>query len=268
MSAAPAARPAAGYFPCGIPYNRFGRGPRPLVIIQGLLFENKPQSSLVNAMYSFLRDDYTVWSVLRKPAMPLGYTFRDMASDLAGMIRGEFGGAVDVLGISTGGSLCQQFAGDHPDLVRRLVIHSAAYRLNDDARAAQLAVGRLAAQGQWRKTWAALLRFSIRPSWRRAAQVGLASFVLSRRNPSDPSDLLITIDAEDKFDFRARLCEISAPTLVIAGEDDPFYSPELFRDTARGIPHARLILYPNMGHPAAGKQFQRDTLAFLRAEGG
>jgi hypothetical protein len=33
-----------------------------------------------------------------------------------------------------------------------------------------------------------------------------------------------------------------------------------------GIPNARLILYPGMGHPASGKQFERDVLAFLRAE--
>jgi pimeloyl-ACP methyl ester carboxylesterase len=219
---------------------------------------------MVNATYNFLRDDYTVWSVLRKPAMPLVYTFRDMAGDLAGMIRAEFGRAVDVLGISTGGSLCQQFAADHPDLVRRLVIHSAAYRLSPQARIVQREVGRLAAQGQWRAAWTTMLRYSIRPTWYSGAQVALASFILSRSNPSDPSDLLITIEAEDQFDFRDRLCEISAPTLVIAGADDPFYSPELFRDTARGIPGARLILYPNMGHPAAGKQFERDTLAFLR----
>jgi len=30
----------AGYFRSGLPYNRFGHGPRPLVIFQGLMFEN------------------------------------------------------------------------------------------------------------------------------------------------------------------------------------------------------------------------------------
>lgn len=67
-----------------------------------------------------------------------------------------------------------------------------------------------------------------------------------------------------RFDFTKRLAEIVAPTLVIAGERDPFYSVELFRATAAGIPNARLVLYPGMGHPAAGKQFARDVLAFLR----
>ena len=42
------------------------------------------------------------------------------------------------------------------------------------------------------------------------------------------------------------------------------YSEALFRATAVGIPNARLILYPGMGHPASGKQFTRDVRAFLR----
>ena len=69
--------------------------------------------------------------------------------------------------------------------------------------------------------------------------------------------------AEDVHDFRDRLDEITAPTLVIAGTDDPFYTEALFRETAVGIPGAKLILYPGMGHPAHGKQFARDVLAFL-----
>ncbi len=40
------AKRGAGYFRSGLPYNRLGHGPRPLVIFQGLMFENKPQSGL------------------------------------------------------------------------------------------------------------------------------------------------------------------------------------------------------------------------------
>ena len=80
----------------------------------------------------------------------------------------------------------------------------------------------------------------------------------------DPSDLVVTAEAEDTHDFKDHLGEISAPTLVVAGDRDPFYTETLFRETAEGIPNARLILYPGMGHPASGKQFGRDVLAFLQ----
>jgi hypothetical protein len=56
----------AGYFRSRLPYNRFGHGPRTLVIFQGLMFENKPQSGLALGMHNFLREDYTAYSVLRR----------------------------------------------------------------------------------------------------------------------------------------------------------------------------------------------------------
>jgi pimeloyl-ACP methyl ester carboxylesterase len=113
-------QPTAGYFRSGLPYSRLGRGPRPLVVVQGLTFENKPQPGLATAMYRFLGQDYTVFSVLRRPGLPQGYTLADMAADYAAMIREEFGGPVDVIGVSTGGSIVQPLAADYPDVVRRL----------------------------------------------------------------------------------------------------------------------------------------------------
>ena len=103
------------------------------------------------------------------------------------------------------------------------------------------------------------------PAASAGAQVAVASTLLSLRPPADPSDLMITVEAEDQFSFREHLARITAPTLVIAGDRDPFYSPALFREIAAGIPNARLILYPGMGHPASGRQFKQDLLAFLRA---
>ena len=82
--------------------------------------------------------------------------------------------------------------------------------------------------------------------------------------PDDPSDVVVTIEAEDKLDFKDRLWQIKAPTLVVAGAEDPYYNVDLFRETAAGIPQARLILYPRMGHPASGKQFRQDVLGFLK----
>lgn len=85
----------------------------------------------------------------------------------------------------------------------------------------------------------------------------------SLATPRDPSDLVVTIEAEDAHHFRSRLCEISAPTLVVAGADDPYYTRRLFEETAAGIPDGQLVLYDRMGHPAHGAQFARDVRTFL-----
>lgn len=81
--------------------------------------------------YGFLERAYTLYAVLRKPGLPQGATLKDMANDYAALIRQEFGGPVDVIGVSTSGSIALQFAADHPDLLRRLVIHSSAYTLGE-----------------------------------------------------------------------------------------------------------------------------------------
>jgi len=261
---------SAGYFRNGLPYNRFGHGPRPLVVFQGLFFENKPFSNLsarfMLGMYKALGEDYTIYSVMRKPGLPGGYSMRDMADDYATMIRQEFGGPVDVIGTSTGGSIALHFAADHPDLVRRLVIHSSAHTLGDRAKAVQMETGRLARQRKWREAYTVMLGPMFLPMPAGKIMLWLASRVMSLSAPQDPSDLVVTVEAEDKHEFKDRLHEITAPTLVVAGAEDPFYTEQLFRETAEGIPNARLILYPHMGHAASGKQFERDVLAFLRGE--
>ena len=145
--------------------------------------------------------------------------------------------------------------------MRRLVIHSSAHRLSDPARAAQLEVGRLAGQRRWREAWAVLLRFMLGQSRRAHLQAWLASTILGLSKPTDPSDLIVTLLAEDQFAFQQQLARIAAPTLVIAGDRTRSTRPRSSR-TAAGIPNARLCLYEKMGHPAGGKQFRRDVTRF------
>jgi pimeloyl-ACP methyl ester carboxylesterase len=261
--------PPSGYFRSGLPYVRAGKGPRPLVIFQGLMFENKPQSGMTFG-YGFLEKAYTLYAVLRKAGLPQEYTLKDMADDYAEMILQEFGGPVDVIGVSTGGSLAQHFAADHPELLRRLVIHSSAHTLGEAGKQLQLEIARLARQGHVLQAWNTMIRYVL-PSagiWKllNPPLAWTAARLLSLGRKPDLSDLVVTIEAEDQHAFKDRLSEISAPTLVIAGADDPFYTPVLFRETAAGIPNARLVLYEKMRHPATGKQFERDVLEFLREE--
>jgi pimeloyl-ACP methyl ester carboxylesterase len=231
------------------------------------MFENKPlaglSARLMTGVYRFLDAEYTTYLVTRKPSLRQAYSMQNMADDYADMIREEFGGPLDVIGTSTGGSIAQHFAADHPDLVRRLVIHSSAYTLGEIGRQAQLQIAHFARQHQWRAAYAIVLRLLVSRSRLAGAIIALGSRVMALSVPRDPTDLVITVEAEDQHNFKDRLAEIQAPTLVVAGENDPFYTAALFQETAAGIPHAQLILYPGMGHPAAGKQFERDVLRFL-----
>lgn len=256
-----------GYFESGLPYLRIGSYPRILVIFEGLSFENKPPSGLMLRMYvgtvKLIAQNYTVYSVGRKIGLPADYSMRDMSDDYATMIRNEFGGAVDIMGISTGGPIAQHFAVDHPELVRHLVLAMTGYRLTEKGRILQRLFMELGRQGKWRKVFSSMVD-GIYPRGIKKYLFKLFMWLFGTfAAPEDPSDMLVTLEAEDKHDFRDRLVEIKAPTLVIGGEEDYFYP---IRETAAGIPNAKLILYEGFGHTAMSdnnRQFQEDILAFL-----
>jgi 3-oxoadipate enol-lactonase len=59
-----------------------------------------------------------------------------------------------------------------------------------------------------------------------------------------------TLEASVAQDRAAPLEKISVPTLVMAGEEDTVYPPELAREMAKRIPGAELVLFARTGHLA------------------
>jgi pimeloyl-ACP methyl ester carboxylesterase len=57
-------------------------------------------------------------------------------------------------------------------------------------------------------------------------------------------------DALARWNFRGRLSELRAATLVIAGADDPATTPADAEMLAAGIPDASLAVIPNASHLA------------------
>ena len=209
-----------------------------------------------------LKDYFTVYLVRRRPGLPQEYTVKDMADDYAVMIREEMDGPLDIMGVSTGGPIAQQFAADHPELVDNLVLAMTGYKLNENGKHLQLEVARLIREGKLRSA-AALMSTSM--------FTGILGFFLKGvfwlmgpmmfSSSAGTSDGLVEIEAEDRFDFRERLGEIKAPTLVIGGDSDFFYDIKPMADL---IPSARLVLYEGVGHTALMKRrFAEDLHAFL-----
>jgi pimeloyl-ACP methyl ester carboxylesterase len=65
------------------------------------------------------------------------------------------------------------------------------------------------------------------------------------------------------WDFRERLAEIAAPTLVVAGAEDPSTPPEHAKLIADGIPGARLLVLPEAAHLANVEQAEAFNSAVL-----
>src|SRR3712207_3850698 len=123
-----------------MPYLAFGSGP-PLLVLRGFMTVHANPVGLQRRveirLLTPLARHFRVYAVGRAPGMAANASMADLAREHAEAIRAEFGTVVDVLGISSGGSVALQLAADHPDVVRRLVLASAGYRLGTAATGAQ-----------------------------------------------------------------------------------------------------------------------------------
>lgn len=239
-----------GAFSSGVPYLRAGQGP-PLLMASGLTSEHaNPTGRWRTQALSYVApfaEHFTVYLANRRPGLPRGASISDIAADYAAAIEDELGGSAFVHGTSTGGSLALQLAADSPLLVRRLVVSAAACRLSDEGRRVQAELARLTAAGDHRGVGALLLG-SLAPSPLALPARGVGWLAGGMFATDDPSDSLVVLAAEDAFDIEPELGRITAPTLVLGGSADPFYSEDLFRQTAAGIPDGRVVIFPGKSH--------------------
>ncbi|MGI5270504.1 alpha/beta fold hydrolase [Nonomuraea sp. CA-218870] len=102
--------------------------------------EGRPGEPLFHCLADGGRDaHFTVHVVNHRPGLPSGTTMADLAAVYAQAIRGISEGPVNMLAISTGGSIALQLAADHPGLVDRLVLAGTACTLGPTGRRAQRA---------------------------------------------------------------------------------------------------------------------------------
>jgi pimeloyl-ACP methyl ester carboxylesterase len=253
-----------------LPHFHQGSG-APLVVVPGLSGRRGTPARLRQWMQhqevADFVDNRAVWSIDRRHDLEPGITIAEIAAEYAETIGELFDGPVDIMGISTGGSIALQLAADHPDLVRRLVLVSSAHRLSDRGRDTQREVAALLREGRPRKAAAVFLANTGSTRLNHTVR-GWAGLIAHRAvvGHLDP-DLLVTLDAEDDFDLEERLGAIEAPTLIAGGERDSFYSCELFENTSRRMPNARLSLYPGAGHlgTQGNPRLAREILTFLDA---
>jgi pimeloyl-ACP methyl ester carboxylesterase len=263
-------RVEVGQLTGGLPFVAVGNGP-PLVVLSGLSAEHGPPSSMerrppLRTFGPRFQRAFRVHLVSRRAGLPPGTTMADLAEHVAVAVRADLPAPVRLVGISTGGSIALQTAIDHPDVVDRLVLLSAACRLSDPGRKAQRRLADHTLAGQHRAAWAALAPMLATGRAARAAFTALLWAFGPISAPHDPSDMVATIRAEDAFDAAAELERVTSPTLVIGGAHDGFYAPALFAATARGIHDARLLLQPRGTHISVLRDHdvQLELARFLR----
>ena len=194
-----------------------------------------------------------------RPRLP--YNFAMLAGFLAAML-GRLGyGEVDVLGISWGGALAQQFAFQHPRRCRRLVLVSTATGvLMVPARPGVLR--RMATPRRHRDpAYAESIAAELYGGALRA-RPEITRQLFSAERLGAPSGYLLQMLAGAGWTSLPLLPFIRQPTLVLTGRDDPIIRVVNARVMTALLPHARLHIFDD-GH--RGLVTKADELAPLVA---
>ena len=115
-----------------VDYITFGKGSKPLVMIQGLNTRGVKGAALSLAyMYRMFAKDYKVYLFDRRRDIGESTTVRELASDIAVAMDALHIKNADIFGVSQGGMIAQYLAVDRPDLVRKMVLAVTLSRNND-----------------------------------------------------------------------------------------------------------------------------------------
>ncbi|MEV8124414.1 3-oxoadipate enol-lactonase [Streptomyces sp. NPDC085944] len=161
-------------------------------------------------------------------------------------------------GVSLGGAVGLHLAVHHPERVSSLAVVCSSAHFGG-AEAWQERAARVREEGLARLAESADARW-FTPGFT------VPRLVRDHRE-ADPGAYAACCDALAAFDLRDRVGEISAPTLLIAGREDPATPPAHLRELADAVPGSTLTEIPGASHLAPAERPEA-VLAALRAHFG
>ncbi|MDP9398200.1 MAG: 3-oxoadipate enol-lactonase [Actinomycetota bacterium] len=195
----------------------------------------------------------------RSPAPPGPYELADLADDVVALLDRLGVPAVDFCGLSLGGMTGMQLAVHHPERIRRLVLCCTAAKLPPepwaDRAAAVRAAGTASIAGTVVQRW-------LTPRYA-AAHPALVRHLEAMVESASDEGYAECCDAIRRMDLLDSLERVSAPTLVVAGRDDPATPPEHAERIAARIPGARLEVLAPAAHLANLEQAEALTALLL-----
>ena len=268
-------------------YHRMGRGPVLVCHPGGPGFSSLYFGDLAGLWERFtlvLLDPRGTGSSGR-PEEPRAYQIEDYVSDVE-ELRVHLGlERLLLLGHSHGGVVAQAYAARHPSKVERLVLASTLARFGEpqqeamregmDKRSGQPwypdAVAALEAEQEGRFSSdeeMGELVFRELPLYCAHYGAAEAGYLDTLKAETLNADALKLFNKEifERFDLRGELGAITAPTLVITGEEDFICGPVCAEEIASGIKGAKKVIVGDSGHMIFIEQpeeFGREVAEFL-----
>jgi len=245
--------PSASNGPVKIHWESFGQGPAVLLVAgQGMTVQGWWATIPVLAR-SFRVIAFDNRDTGHSSRLPWPYSVAHMARDAVAVLDAAGEQRAHIYGISLGSLVAQEVALRYPDRVQALVLGAssaggfAAYKPSPSSPAQTFLV-RAGAMRPEEAEWAAI-PYTYAEKTRRLHPERIVTDIGHRlSSPPEPLAYLHQAAAVAAHDAYERLNQMTAPTLVVHGEQDVFVPPANALVLAERIPGAQLRLWPDAGH--------------------
>ena len=230
-----------------------GRGDAPAVVLSNSLGSTHrmwdAQLDALEGRFKVVRYDTRGHGDSPVPDGP--YTIDDLADDVVALLDRLGIERAHVVGLSLGGMTAMRLAARNPDRVDRIaLLCTGAQLLPASAWSERAALVR--AEGSAAVAVAVVERW-FTPGYLAAhpdVRIELEHMVAA----TSAQGYAGCCDAIAEMDLREQLSSITAPTLAIAGADDPATPPVRLEEIAAGIPDSKLLVVQQAAHLANAEQ--------------
>jgi len=245
-------------------YLTFGKGTKPLIMIQGLNTRSiQGTADSLAYMYRIFAKDYKVYLFDRRADIRDGLTVRELAADVALAMDALGIANADVFGVSQGGMIAQYLAIDRPDLVHRLVLAVTLSRNNETVETVVGNWMELTRQSKWKALVEDMAVKMYSDAYVKRYRLFMPLLTLLQK-PKDVERFLALAKACLTCEAYAELDKIKCPVLVIGGRQDKVVTGEASVEMAEKL-GCELYMYEDLGHAAyeEAKDFNQRVYEFL-----
>ena len=246
-------------------YITFGKGTKPLIMIQGLNTRSiKGAADSLAYMYRIFAKDYKVYLFDRRADISEEVSVRDLASDLAMAMDALEITNADIFGVSQGGMIAQYLAIDRPDLVNKLVLAMTLSKNNDTVKTVIKDWIEMTERGDMKRLVADMAIKMYSDAYIKRYQPFMPLLTILQK-PKDIQRFIILAKACITCNAYDELDKIKCPVFVIGGRCDKVVTGQASEEIAEKL-GCKIYMYDDLGHAAyeEAKDFNIRIYDFLK----